>query len=327
MAAWRMVGAMVIACGLVGCGNSTGEGAHDTLGTQVAELSSPNGRNLNGRNLNGRNLNSAELGQMLVAVRFAGAERADPGASSLTRTWLDGSVFRADAQDGSVLSGMDFVGARFVGELGSGDTVALRVDDIQPGESDDVWAYRVSYYSLADNTWKPACQAADGSALGAIPVAGRWDYREGVAGGGAKIEDTQTFTFACEGAAIAKCVRFGYRPWATTATGRSLAPLHQACTRMVRADFCGDGTSYTMDGNWVNLYDASGVQSDSESWAVEAEWDAEGARCRAPTTRAGAREITCGSRAAPPTCGQQQNFLLGTLLMSEIPPAVTQGPL
>ncbi|NVJ26668.1 ADYC domain-containing protein [Myxococcus eversor] len=326
MVAWRMVGAMVIACGLVGCGNSVDEGAQDTLGTQVAELSSPNGRNLNGRNLNGRNLNGDELGQMLVAVRFAGVERADPGAPSLMRTWLDGSVFRADAQDGSVLSGVDFVGARFVGELGSGDTVALRVDDIQPG-SDDVWTYRVSYYSLADNTWKPACQAADGSALNAIPMVGRWDYREGVAGGGAKIEDTQTFTFACEGAAIAKCVRFGYRPWATTTTGHSMAPLHQACTRMVRADFCGNGTSYTVDGNWVNLYDASGVQHDSESWAVEAEWDAEGARCRAPTTRAGAREITCASRSSLPTCGQQQNFLLGTLLMSEVPPAVAQGPL
>ncbi|NTX64422.1 hypothetical protein HUA74_27575 [Myxococcus sp. CA051A] len=326
MVARRMVGAMVIACGLAGCGSAVDDREPETLGTQVAELSAPNGRNLNGRNLNGRNLNGSELGQMLVGVRFMGAVRADLGA--LTRTWLDGSVLRGESHDGTVMSGMDFLGTHFVGELGSGDTVALRVDDIQPGTgaSEDVWVYRVSYYSLAENTWKPACQAEDGSALGAIPVEGRWDYRQGVAGGGAKIEDTQAFTFACEGAAIAKCVRFGYRPWASTVMGRSLAPLHQACTRMVRADFCGDGTSYTVDGSWVNLYDASGVQQDSEGWSVEAEWDASGARCRTPTTRARERQVTCSTGTILPTCGLPTNFLLGTLLMSEIPAAATQGP-
>ncbi|HEU4408415.1 MAG TPA: ADYC domain-containing protein [Polyangiaceae bacterium] len=28
-----------------------------------------------------------------------------------------------------------------------------------------------------------------------------------------------------------------------------------ACTRMLRADDCGDGTSYTVNGTTINLYD------------------------------------------------------------------------
>ncbi|MBZ4395549.1 ADYC domain-containing protein [Myxococcus sp. MISCRS1] len=323
MVARRMVGAMVIACGLWGCGSAVEVEESRTLGTQVAGLSSPNGRNLNGRNLNGRNLNSTELGQMLVSVRFAGAERADAGAPALSDTWLDGSVLHGATSQG-VVSGMDFLGARFVGELGSGDTVPLRIDDIQPatGASADVWVYRVSYYAADEGAWKPACQAADGSALGAIALTGRWDYRQGVAGGGAKIEDAQAFTFACEGAALAKCVRFGYRPWAGSVNGQSLGELHQACTRMVRADFCGDGTSYTTDGNWVNLYDAAGVQQDTESWSLEAEWDAAGARCRSQTTRAGTQAVACASGTVVPTCGPSSSFETGgTLLMSEVPVA------
>ena len=35
----------------------------------------------------------------------------------------------------------------------------------------------------------------------------------------------------------------------------SLASYHQACTRMARADYCGDGTSHTQDGTWIEYYD------------------------------------------------------------------------
>ena len=54
------------------------------------------------------------------------------------------------------------------------------------------------------------------------------------------------------GGAIAKCVLWGYRPWATY-NGTPLAQYHQACTRMVRADYCGTGTSYTVTGNRISV--------------------------------------------------------------------------
>ncbi|MCE9669017.1 hypothetical protein LY474_14485 [Myxococcus stipitatus] len=312
----------MVALGLTGCSVSAVDAESPELGQRLSELAAPNGRNLNGRNLNGRNLNTTELGQMLVSVRFAGARQSEDPSSALTRTWLEGSVFHGETAQGRV-SGTDFVGARFTGNLGGGDTVELRVDDVQPGTeaNQGVWVYRVSYFSAQDAQWKPACPAEDGSGVGAIPVEGAWDYRQGVPSGGSRLQDANVFTFACEGAAIAKCIRFGYQPWATTPSGRSMADLHQACTRMVRADFCGDGTSYTQDGNWVNLYDASGVQQDTELWSVEAEWDTEGARCFSPSTRAGSTPVACGSRMALLGCGLPTGFLLGTLLMSEVPPA------
>jgi hypothetical protein len=31
--------------------------------------------------------------------------------------------------------------------------------------------------------------------------------------------------------------------------------MHQSCTRMARADYCGDGTSHTREGTWINIWD------------------------------------------------------------------------
>jgi hypothetical protein len=318
MGARGVVGAVVVAWGLVGCAGAVTEPEAPTLQSRVAELASPNGRNLNGRNLNGRNLNGTELGQLLVSVDLAGVQSAASVDDPMRSVWLQGSVFHG-VEGSSEVSGMDFLGARFVGNLGDGARLTLRVDAIQPGQGDDVWSYRVSFHDTVDGLWKPACPAADGSALNAIPVAGRWNYQQGVAGGGTRIDDPTVFTFACEDAAIAKCVRFGYRPWETTADGRGLADFHEACTRMVRADFCGDGTSHTQDGNWVNLYDAAGVQQDTEAWLLEAEWATDGARCFSSSTRA-SQPVSCPGKAQLPDCGQSTHFRTGTLLMSEVPP-------
>ena len=324
MGEWRVVQAVVLACGLVGCTGTVTESASEpTFQSQVAELASPNGRNLNGRNLNGRNLNGTALGQTLVSVNLSGVYAADSVDDPMSSVWLQGSAFHG-YNAGREVSGTDFLGARFTGNLGDGATVQLRVDAIQPatGASADIWSYRVSFLDTVDGTWKPACPAADGSALDAIPVNGTWNYQEGVAGGGDRFDDPTRFTFACEGAAIAKCIQFGYRPWATTADGRSLADHHQACTRMVRADFCGDGTSHTQDGNWVNLYDALGVQQDTEAWQLEAEWNADGALCSSEATRAG-QAVSCPNKPQLTGCGQTGHFRTGTLLMSEVPPATT----
>ncbi|HZI09027.1 MAG TPA: ADYC domain-containing protein [Myxococcus sp.] len=322
MGARRAVQAAVLAWGLVGCAGEVTE-TGPTLESRVAELASPNGRNLNGRNLNGRNLNGSELGQTLVSVGFAGVRASDTADDAMSSVRLQGSVFHGFSE-GRKVSGMAFLGARFVGTLGDGQKVDLRVEAIQPGTETqaDVWSYRVAFLDTAEGLWKPACPAADGSALNAIPVAGRWNYQQGVAGGGARIDDPTVFTFACEDAAIAKCVRFGYRPWATTADGRSLADHHQACTRMVRADFCGDGTSHTVDGNWVNLHDAVGVQQDTEAWLLEAEWNADGALCVTSTTRA-TGQVSCPKKRQRSSCGQVGHFRTGTLLMSEVPTATT----
>jgi len=106
---------------------------------------------------------------------------------------------------------------------------------------------------------------ASGAPRHAVPLANRWDYRSGVEGGGSEIEEPSRFTFACAGYALAECVEMGYRSWATALScvggdckKVSLAPLHQACTRMLRADYCGDGASFTINGTLINVYDHLG---------------------------------------------------------------------
>ncbi len=327
---------VVAAVGLVACGGEVPVESEAHLGEQEAALATPNGTNLNGTNLNGTNLNGTNLNGtnlngerlsgMLVSVSYAGARvegsRGQGGmkrGGTLDSVWLEGSVLQGRLR-GQHLSGRELRNARFTGNLDNGQQVELRVDAVQPGSgtNQDVWTYRVTYHEPANGHWYPLCKDAHGRAADAIAVAGRWDYRQGLPGvGGAKYDDPSAFTFACEGAAIAKCIRYGYKPWASV-NGVSLATHHQACTRLVRADYCGDGTSHTVDGQWVNLFDSVGVQHDTESWALEAEWDTEGARCFTSHNRAKA-PVTCQAIRTQTQCGTPDAFSTGTLLRSETP--------
>jgi hypothetical protein len=75
-------------------------------------------------------------------------------------------------------------------------------------------------------------------------------------------------------------VRLGYKPWKRLSDGTSLWDHHQACVRMLRADYCGDGPT-TRDGMLINLYDPVGIQPDEPrpGMSFEAGWDEGGAVC------------------------------------------------
>ena len=151
------------------------------------------------------------------------------------------------------------------------------------------WFYEISYPS--DNGWLPICGADDrGAAIPVVALAGRWDESDGTPTGGSHIDDAAALTLACRNGALGKCVDFGYRPWASATVcdwfrcvTTPLAAAHQTCTRAVRADYCGNGHSYTADGTPVDFFDALGVESSetmyNRAWANEAEWQPEGARC------------------------------------------------
>jgi hypothetical protein len=95
----------------------------------------------------------------------------------------------------------------------------------------------------------------------------------------------------------------------------------QSCVRLLRSDFCGDGTPYTVDGNRVNLYDNVGIQLDTMGWSVEAEWTPHGALCisQSRMTRfmnAGGVVPSCATQLSRGlTCGV---FTSGALLVDEI---------
>ena len=68
--------------------------------------------------------------------------------------------------------------------------------------------------------------------------------------------------------AVGKCADLGFAP-----------DLMDACVRAIRADYCGDGTSHTVDGAVINIYDATGMVTDDADWTIEAMWTAAGASC------------------------------------------------
>jgi hypothetical protein len=116
----------------------------------------------------------------------------------------------------------------------------------------------------------------DGKPREAIFIGGEWDTSMGKQGAGGKIkgEESGAVTIACRRVgAVAKCIDFGYKPWASP----ELDELHQACVRMVRADFCGDGTTWTKDGNLIDIEDALGIMTPGRGFVFEATWTKDGA--------------------------------------------------
>jgi hypothetical protein len=218
------------------------------------------------------------------------------------------------------------VGASFHGTSDTGASVSLFVTRVtrEAPPDDDSWDYEVWYADPLHRTFWPLCRDATGNVLPAFAVDGYWSYARGVTGGGAKIVDGTRFTFACKGeGAIGKCVSpLGYKPWASL-NGVSLDRYHQTCVRLIRADFCGDGTPHTQNGNVVDLYDGLGLQQDTENdWLFEAEWDENGARCFNPLNRS-RTAVSCYAERASATCGSLGDFNAGTLMMDEVPASET----
>lgn len=275
---------------------------------------------LTGRDLNGTALNGAMLkGRKVTGISLEGVKVK---GKTLGNAALWGSrLFPLLGMGG-------FKGAAVTASLDDGSTVPLYINGVSKGtikQNMDIYYYDVYYQTK--NGLEPLCGLdPQGDSVQAIPLRGRWDYRQGVSGGGDHIADKYAFTFGCVGHALAKCVEAGYKPWRfmlVCAKGKgcekvSLAGHHQACTRLMRADYCGDGSSHTKDNLDVNLYDGLGVRTDSEKWPFEAEWDANGALCLDLSRVVGA-SLTCAARLTDSSCGSPKNFTAGALLFSEAP--------
>ncbi|MBM1646208.1 hypothetical protein JQV27_15940 [Sulfitobacter mediterraneus] len=120
-------------------------------------------------------------------------------------------------------------------------------------------------YFLTDENGS-ACGDQDGEPVGAIPLSGSW---------GADMSwSPEGLTMACTNGPIGKCVTWGYLPW-----DAELRDFHQACIRMVRADYCGTGHGTTRDGTPIDVWDRKGINtsSDVQDMLHEADWDADGA--------------------------------------------------
>jgi len=158
-----------------------------------------------------------------------------------------------------------------------GDAQLFRIDSVasDPRDRDgDVALYGVSIFDRGSSSWRPYCSPDPDGRAAAIPVQGSWSAN------GEPEPGAEAITFACTSGAIGKCIRFGYKPWKTD-HGTSLEPYHAACVHMVRADYCGDGRPHTVDGTWIDIWDALGIQTRDEDAdhpeVFEAAWSPRGA--------------------------------------------------
>ncbi len=289
------------------------EQAGQNLNGQNLNGQNLNGQNLNGQNLNGQNLNGPDNGTFTIWTSLEGASREGLTFDSvqLTQTQLIGR------RSSSVRSGAEMIGSIFLARRGNGETVMMAIRNVTPPPAGTTaWKYSVEYRET-DKTWYPICENAAGP-LPAIALNGIWDHRQGVPGGGGYVADSTKFTFACDNVgSIGKCVHMGYESWRSSGTVQ-LANHLAACVRLLRGDYCGDGISHTQNGNRVNLYDALGIEDDTEDWVIESEWDQHGARCFYPANRSRAG-IPCYDARVALACGSPTNFSMGALLMNETP--------
>jgi hypothetical protein len=160
---------------------------------------------------------------------------------------------------------------------GGGDNVAAAsyvINKVTAAPAADDPTHNTNLYDLrlASNSTQQLC----GGDPTAVPLRGTW--REGAS----TWMDSDTFmTFGCQRGVLAKCyLKAHYRPW-DSFNGKSLRDYHQTCMRAALADYCGNGTSYTVNGTIIDLYDRLGkakeVPSTGEfaSLAVEGIWQSE----------------------------------------------------
>jgi len=225
-----------------------------------------------------------ERSSVLVSADLAPLRQADAGVKALR---LEGGRLVASPTSRGAGAGQGVVGTVLQGTTSEGRPVEVAICGAEPSPEDPgmVW-YRIEAWNPVAQEWENPCVA-----LGRVPdpralaVRGAWDAS------GAHQDAPGKLTFACENGAISKCIQWGYKPWASRG-GQSLAGLHQACTRMARADYCGDGRSHTHEDTAIDMYDGLGVLAKtteaSAGWeptraSFEAAWAPDGATCVAHT--------------------------------------------
>lgn len=199
---------------------------------------------------------------ILLAVALALPVQAQqPAVSSIG---IQGTEIVVGLADGRTLRSKDLVGA--VLEVRIEDQLAkVRIGAVEPDPKDKtgaVWLHTLEG-RLPDGSWSNLCSPG--------PDGRRQGFLLQMNGG---------LQLICSAGALGKCVRFGYRPWAADADGKSLAPQHTACVRMVRGDYGGSDEAWTSDGMLIDVFDPQGIQTaEGGDLEFEAGWAPDGAVC------------------------------------------------
>jgi hypothetical protein len=195
----------------------------------------------------------------------------------------DGTQFKVTMSDGRVLRSRDLVGATLSIAMG-GAIRRIRIDAVETDPGDpahgkprgpQVFLHTMSI-ETADGSFQNICRPGPDGRRQAFPLAGRADADATI-----HPAEAGAFEITCTGGAQGKCVRFGYHPWENAPDGSNGRDLYNACVRMVRADYSGDGKGTTRNGMLIDLYDQHGIQQSDEDASLEFEagWSKDGAVC------------------------------------------------
>jgi ADYC domain-containing protein len=227
-------------------------------------------------------------GMTMQGFRFAGATL---GGAALGNFQLENGELMGE-QNGVTVRGTALVNAHLFAELQNKNVhppanavVEYRITGIVPEDAvnDPTQTGATFLYTLEENvdgagSWQAACPVDHDGRRVAIPLADVWDDN------GNRNSSAPLFTLGCTTGSIAGCYRLGYRPW-ITGFG-NLKITHWTCTRLERADYCGDGVSHTIDGTLINLWDNLGAPGPIRAqgttppgMSFEAAWDQNGALC------------------------------------------------
>jgi hypothetical protein len=247
----------------------------------------------NSDHLNGVGLNGASFFDNGVGFNGVGLNGVGLNGVGLNGVGLNGGDLQNIIQVDNVpvvdKSGEDLIGARMLG-ITTEDPIPMVIDNIIV----DAPNPNLYFFSFVDvdenndiipNSHVPACTDENDDPVPAVLLSGAWND----ATGARTTQLTDVITIACVNGAIGKCVSWGYPPWQSQqeclgqdCSNKSLDDWHQACTRMVRADYCGNGAHHTESGTSINVWDNFGIQAHGtpgSEYTAEAEWTQSGARC------------------------------------------------
>lgn len=233
------------------------------------------------------------LGVAVAAIALAceparaAGETSGPAAGTEDRIAdisVVGTDFRVRLASGRVLTGRDLVGARLKLDVQGGVAPQqVRIDAVVNDPLDpsgETLIYRMRALAPESGQWQELCNPDAAGERWAFPLRGLWDAD------GYVLSD-RGLTLTCGDGAMGKCTRWGYKPWKTLADGTRLSDYHQACVRMVNANYCGDHRT-TRDGMLIDYWDTLGIaKPDPEPQRLglefEAAWGPNGAVCVAHT--------------------------------------------
>jgi hypothetical protein len=208
-----------------------------------------------------------------IIAAFAAGLTLQAKAAEPRSVEVKGTEFKVTMADGHVLRSAELVGATLTITTTAGP-LRLHIDAVErdpDARSQPVWLHSLST-EAADGSRQNLCNAGPDGRRQGFPLALR------PRGDGA-MEPTEpaVFELVCTAGARGKCVRFGYLPW----TGEAMRDVYNACVRMVRADYCGEGEGTARNGTLIDHYDAADIEESAHDprFEFEAGWTAAGAVC------------------------------------------------